>query len=122
MYRRVPDAVQRLLRCSAEPGPIALNNGGPRISSATLTHCAASGANKAYCRKIPNRPPDCGGCGGGCCWTCACGGGSGRGACCTCCFGAGGRFCAGGGAGFGASVCTLTTVASGALQSVSQMS
>src|ERR1700733_9887901 len=55
MYRRVPDAVQRLKSafrrvfdalCVAPQSrdPSSLNNGGPRISSATLTHCAASGA------------------------------------------------------------------------------
>jgi hypothetical protein len=58
----------------------------------------------------------CGGgcsCGGG--WNCGCGGGRGA------CFG-GARFCAGGGAGFGGSGCALTTVVSGTLQSVSQMS
>src|SRR5882724_8249356 len=76
---------------------------------------------KNYCLKIPNKPPGCCGggcgCGGGCCWNCGCGGGDGR----CACFGCGGRFCAGGGT-LGGSGCTLTTVASGALQSVSQIS
>src|SRR6266853_6411603 len=75
-------------------------------------------------RKTPNSPPGCcGGGGGGCCWVCCCdGGGScpgGRG-----CFCAGCRFWAGGGAavGFGASGAAVTTVVSGPLHSVSQMS
>src|SRR5216683_9466 len=43
---RVPDAVQRVLRCTAEPGPTAAPD-GPRISSAPLTRCAASGERNA---------------------------------------------------------------------------
>ena len=39
---RVPDAVQRPLRCTAEPGPtLSLCNHGPRISSAPRRHCGA---------------------------------------------------------------------------------
>src|ERR1019366_9737809 len=73
-----------------------------------------------YCLKIPNRPPGCcgGGCGGGGgCWNCGCGCGGGRWGC----FG-GAAFCPGGGGGFGGSGCAVTTVVSGPLQSVSQMS
>ena len=33
---RVPDAVQRPSRCSAEPGPISTLRDGPRLSSAPL--------------------------------------------------------------------------------------
>src|SRR6266849_4937862 len=39
---RVPDAVQRPSRCTAEPGPtLALCNHGPRISSAPRRSCGA---------------------------------------------------------------------------------
>src|ERR1700722_11191002 len=91
---------------------------GSRRSCGAVQH---PGSRKNYCLKIPNKPPGCCGggcgCGGGCCWNCGCGGGDGR----CACFGCGGRFCAGGGT-FGGSGCALTMVASGALQSVSQMS
>jgi hypothetical protein len=40
---RVPDAVQRPSRCSAEPGPIVVDQDGPRTSSAPQGRCAASG-------------------------------------------------------------------------------
>src|SRR6185312_13835609 len=83
-----------------------INPSPARVRSKLSPRAADRGS--LYCRKIPNRPPDCGGgCGGGCCcWNCGCGGGGGRGACCAC-LGAG-FLGAGGGAGFGVSDCTLT--------------
>src|ERR1700738_877243 len=41
---RVPDAVQRLFSDALRPGPSLTQMHGPRLSSALLTRCAASGA------------------------------------------------------------------------------
>src|SRR5271163_2310641 len=56
MANRVPGAVQRCLRCSAEPGPILTRLHGPRISSASrrgVARRAASGARWRHAFTFP---------------------------------------------------------------------